>query len=522
MSWGDYCKFVDDNYLGKIVVPDEMIKLGDRVPYIMFYADIPEYLKWMTDNRNTNDCCIKKIWEERGGNEFISYLERVKSELDGKYNAANSLIDESNSGCIPTISVSISLTQNSADEGAFVASTFEVSGDAEYDGSIYEEAGSANTGTLNGNGISGLGNSNTDYAITDSGRTILGYPYDVPGGAYTYDENNILEVPSYLPNLMHTPFFYDDNRKIINGTLQKYGEGKGFFKVTYTEWIESGKTLYRWDWSEDVLDNNYVVGDGIGTKGCVFSGGSGEKKYRILTLRETFESLVPSDYNIDGVNIGDMHLSNDDCFFFLVLYKNENSEELAATIPFDIGTPLNLVSMVNESGKTTGYTGDIVISSSVTDGNITIEYVIGGSFDLNKNYQPNTGILLEETHPYYPAKEFLHTIDGVSAVSVYCNYIDFEADAKVGVSSYNGLSGMFTTSIIKEMPTGEVWTSPSGSIRSVIYKEDYLLGVSYEPNTDIDISYDNGSMTAWEKHFKLGECNTFQDLLDYGNHYFNL
>lgn len=624
-DWGKYCRFVDDTYLGKIEVPADKVKLGDRVPYVMYYADIPQYLQWMRDNENSDDCCIRELWKKRGGSEFMSYLEGLEGKYEEKINAAQSLTDEEH---IPTIDISLALRQNFADEGAYV--TYNDTWYNEWDGDenigyVVPEsaeceyhpsfAKSVDTEWDNINPISG---------DSSDKRGALSWPYSVDSTRKTYEDGEEIEVPSYLQNMMHTPYFYDDNRVMIPGTLRKFGpDGDGFFECTYyqreskqpaitttiritykldndrtysttinqgctqeeiTAWPQNqgtyqivspkiyesrvtetqeettgqyavgqtyngheiiASTTYhtetygRYGWWEAVKVpfnvEEYVVSDGEGTLTC-----KNEKKYRVLTMLEAIDSLVPSDFNVDEV--GPDGLADGDVYYFLVTYDNGPihpsetrscdagsimlpvGEYIPADIPFDLGNVLNIKSL-NDEG--TEVMGDSVLSAdtATTPSSITLTYVIGGKFNNNGSgysYIEDTGVILEETHDYEEAKAFTYSIDGVSSVTVYCNYIDFESDKKIGVSSYNGLSGLCNTSLIKAMDVGDVMVSPSGSTRSVIYKEDYLLGVSYEPETDIDVSYDNGTATAWEKHFKLGECNTMSDLVNYGNHEFGL
>ena len=71
------------------------------------------------------------------------------------------------------------------------------------------------------------------------------------------------------------------------------------------------------------------------------------------------------------------------------------------------------------------------------------------------------------------------------------------------------------------LPTGEVWNYGEASSSPVIKKE-YLNHISEEPIIDVDVEFDRGNATAFENHFKLSECNTFEDIENYGNNYFNL
>lgn len=602
-DWERFCRIVDD-YLGKIQIPMDKVKLGDRVPYVMYYADIPQYLNWLKDNENSDDCCVQELWKKRGGREFMEYLETLVDEYEDKCNEARTWTDES---LVPCVNVSLALRQSFADEGVFVPYKETLYDD--YDGD--EEIGYVDS---EGNKIAG------------DERGALSWPYSMESTRITYAEGEEIEVPSYLPNMMHTPYFYDDRKVKVAGTLKRFGpDGDGFFECTYHEmpsdppsvqvevtWKyedERGRTITMHSgwceteestaWPQNSDPETQVVHprvsqaqttkiyDGESTEyfivGSDYSGYTiassttvkyetkrafswweavkvefdpdtrmpadgdvsvyanptqGNQQYRVLTMLEAIDSLVPSEYNADDVTSG---LTDGDVYYFLVTYDNGfvnvekesscslsvdniNGTVIPADIPFDLGNVLNIRSL-NDEG--TEVMGDSVLSA-VTDSttsSITLTYVIGGKFTSGASgfdYIENTGVVLEETHDYEEGKAFEYVIDGVSSVTIYCNYIDFESDKKMGVSSYNGLSGLCNTSLIKAMDVGDVMVSPSGSIRSVIYKEDYLLGVSFEPETDIDIEFNNGTATAWEKHFKLGECNTMSDLVNYGNDEFGL
>ena len=53
-------------------------------------------------------------------------------------------------------------------------------------------------------------------------------------------------------------------------------------------------------------------------------------------------------------------------------------------------------------------------------------------------------------------------------------------------------------------------------------KEEYLTGFSLPPKIDVNVTVDRGGVSAFEKHYKLSECNTMQDLVNYGNNFFNI
>lgn len=92
------------------------------------------------------------------------------------------------------------------------------------------------------------------------------------------------------------------------------------------------------------------------------------------------------------------------------------------------------------------------------------------------------------------------------------------------VTIYNkdfGLSREGYLSTITDIPRGEIWNQEE-AISSPVIKKEYLNHISDEPQIDVDIEFDRGNATAFEKHFKMWECNTFEDLENYGNNYFEL
>lgn len=61
------------------------------------------------------------------------------------------------------------------------------------------------------------------------------------------------------------------------------------------------------------------------------------------------------------------------------------------------------------------------------------------------------------------------------------------------------------------------------SIVSPVTKFDYLIGVAFKPTVNSDVHVSRGNAAAWERHMKLGELKTFEDLETYSNGgFFNL
>ena len=61
------------------------------------------------------------------------------------------------------------------------------------------------------------------------------------------------------------------------------------------------------------------------------------------------------------------------------------------------------------------------------------------------------------------------------------------------------------------------------TIVNPVTKLDYLTGIPYKPTVKSDVHISRGNASAWERHIKLGELKTFDDLENYSNGgFFNL
>ena len=55
------------------------------------------------------------------------------------------------------------------------------------------------------------------------------------------------------------------------------------------------------------------------------------------------------------------------------------------------------------------------------------------------------------------------------------------------------------------------------SFVSPTFKTDYLVGVTFNPSIDANVFINRGNSAAWERHVKLGEIKSFEDLTNYAN-----
>lgn len=218
-------------------------------------------------------------------------------------------------------------------------------------------------------------------------------------------------------------------------------------------------------------------------------------------------------------------------YFFFVKYNNSSGTPM--TIPYHVGNTANVYLI--QSGDTNWlYRGDYIrgITSGETSGKTFIEfvYVIGGRFngDSAGTYSSPVagyGDVYYEKYNYEPVHKDLVPLDGVDNVPVWSQYIDFEAAAKEFYSPRYGLYRTGNTANIIEFSSAEQWTAKDGdgdqySYDAYLTKEDYLTAFSLPPKVDVNVTIDRGGVSVFEKHYKLSECNTMQDLVNYGNRYF--
>ena len=53
-------------------------------------------------------------------------------------------------------------------------------------------------------------------------------------------------------------------------------------------------------------------------------------------------------------------------------------------------------------------------------------------------------------------------------------------------------------------------------------KEEYLFGITSTPTVFSDLFIDRGRTTVLQSHMQLGEIKNMEDLINYGNGFYNL
>lgn len=503
-KWARYCQVVDF-CIGKINIPSRIFNKHIKVPKSMPCADVEPYIDWLTNYQALSaDCCNLRLYEDMGGEEFLDYL--VASGR-GKCDVISSKINSpSFKYAVPYIEMPLLLTQTFTDVGVLT----NVEGKA-YDDSLFGPSASPdeNTrphGTLR---ISKEGSGFTEQREIDgivmSGKGICIDQIIMSGKSMTYPASWEVESEDAYPHpfkteslirTLRSPKRYtDDEDNLLPGLFQKFDDPSGQMyrcEKTGGEWVMTAT-------GSGGLDN----GDGKSSAEV-----RNTSFYRSITVAEAGRRLAEAE-EIEGGEEGGY-------YYFKVKY--DNSPEKPMTLPYATGNTANLYLV---DGETHLYRGDYIsgIDRSTYPGEVVFTYVVGGYFymDDDDNVVPAFGgDIYKERYAVDSGHVETAVIDGVDGVPVYSEYIDFDGAAEEFYSPRYNLYRTGNTACIVEMDTAAIW-DPDFSFDAYLTKEEYLTGFSMPPKVDVNVTVDRGGVSAFERHYKLAECNTMQDLENYNN-----
>ena len=212
--------------------------------------------------------------------------------------------------------------------------------------------------------------------------------------------------------------------------------------------------------------------------------------------------------------------NNGDERYFLVRYQNgkinpkgnidnEGEHIIKIKYPFVIGKKVNC----EEYNGSLSY--DKVTSIEQDGVFCKIKYIIGADEVLGED---NSGIHYEEDLLYISGVTNDIWVDGVIPGELYYETFDYYTNSIVVYNNYLDGETILKPANIKSMPT----LTESSYYNVPLFTKEGTETMYFEPKIDVDISFNRGNASAWDKHFKLSECNTMQDLKNYGNNTFNL
>lgn len=573
-------KFVYDietYVLGKVRVPEEYAGNtieGSKVPNAIYYTNYLNYADWFSKNENdldNNENLISE-WNKRGGENFYLFLGSIYPKYLNEINYpeyGNIVLFN----YVPSnVEIPFAFVDEFSNEYSYKAYEYSVN----YDGSLYDGTIEYEKGP-NGQIESAL---TPSFKTFDEGEIVVESRLDSFIGRDVYYLNNdIYGIFDEFQNGSKL-FKCEFNGGNSDGEIVKYLSGTvTYYKnVGNDEWEEFGifniPEKYISTIQEDRLPrtvgNAYqVVGikeisssitcttittqnsDGYSEDG-MFKSISSVTIYKKTTVKYYSWCECISQSSSDGIRCGDgedidfnhsnyyrniLLLScvpdsvetsnNGDWYYYLVKYDNGytgigrgqridsiNGARKVLKIPYYNGET-NVSSYGGEFSGMVKY--DKIIGMQSDGDYLSIEYVIGATSGESIMV---SGIHYKDTYMYEP-NVFVNTIvDGMYNADVLCEMITVEQEENA-YSEDLRLERKFVPSTIVAMEVGTQWTSGS-SLRAYLFTEETSDNLLEYPNINVNISYNRGNAAAWEKHFKLSECNTLNDLENYGNNYFNI
>lgn len=286
------------------------------------------------------------------------------------------------------------------------------------------------------------------------------------GDTYTYTTDSKLQF------LRSKKLYTDDDGNLLPGLFEE--EGK-LWKYTY-----DGK---KWSHSNQPASfANKECGDGLSNGECINAN-----IYRTVSIDATVQAMLSG-------------ASTDGFYYFYVKYKN--NKETPMKIPFNVG-------VVDGNGVSNiSYDSDFV----------TFEYYYN-DIQYKETYKYNTGQTMEIV------------LDGYENITIYYNEIDYDFTEQTIYNKHYDLYREGNLADIVQYREGHVWcdddsndyVASAETVNAPIFKEEYLLGISSTFKADVNVTINRGNAAAFERHFKLSECNTMEDLELMGNGlFFNL
>ena len=508
MKWAEYCKVVDE-CIGVINIPASIYNEHIKVPKRMPCADVEPYIEWLENYQKLSaDCCNMRLYEDMGGEDMLVEMRKHQGECEEKLEQLNNLPYS-----VPYIEMPLLLMQDYTDVGVLT----------NLDGVEYE-AGS----TTRPHRVSG----HTEQVLKEI--PVSGYcgttidVIEMGGSAHTFGD---IEVESFLQTLRNRKKYTDDNDNVLPGDFKKFDNPAG--KMYVCRKANNGKWLMG---AVDADPNECKNADGV-MSGEKIVGDEGPKYppsdnyetatgkfYRTITTCEAGIRIAETEE--EETNTQDPANTH---YYFFVKYDNSSAKPM--TIPYKVGNATNVYLVDAEDNL---YRGDFIIGISAESNTFKVEYVIGGYFtgDENGNYEEWTkqelGDIYREEYDLDTKHVDYVALDGVGDVPVYSEYIDFIGASKEFYSPVYDLYRTGNTATIIRLTSGDIWSEEFNkklawkTYDAYLVKEEYLTNFSLPPKVDVNVTIDRGGVSAFEKHYKLSECNTMQDISQYGNNFFNI
>lgn len=212
-------------------------------------------------------------------------------------------------------------------------------------------------------------------------------------------------------------------------------------------------------------------------------------------------------------------------------------------------TPVNygvLTQKLQASGITFPYMSGATVPN-VSNFDVDTRYVGAQSSDFYRFGEKVTGITesrIDDVKTYNNAQQYQQgfnvenesyinfsgsNVNGISRITNFqdpITYVFLGDDNDQNLGTINQKDGLVFNDFVEGGITtfsfnGQGWNETNTSL-SAITKEEYLFGIISKPEIKNDVFIDRGIATVFEKHLKLSEVRTLDELQRYGRGYFNV
>ena len=567
ITYFPFCQNFEKYLLGKFYVPDEFAGsaiTGVYVPEYIYYADLHDYIKWFEDRNIPKDKILQKEWDKHGGDVFFAYL----NTLSGNWISANTEHDFSIQGeqtrfkfLAPYTSVPVALTQTHditwnyesyidsstpfSAVGAFSAySIFSASNFVTLTDSGYVESKLSYVSDKNATTVEGIfgvweeanvSNPTNSSILAGTYYTGTSTTIGVSVVQKTYHSGGTVEIkvlegqsaqeeaPTVHPTssmVLLVDKYLDSNDPDNSQTSTQITSGPEITgDIVLIEYI-TATTKYNYSWWEfEETNENVLCGDGEVIQ-------PNELKYQTIQTISNVKNIIKNPQCFDLYYFYTQYQNGVSCAGDPNFKVDYNSVVKRFTLPYKSNTFFDM-EYITTDGVGDLYTGNYIPKSGVTieSGMCTIHYVIGGRAYYDEQTSgftevPKTGIHYLETYPYVLGYKLI-TLDGKKDTDFYYETLNYGSNDEIVTHEEYKKTRLARKAKLIGMEVATTWTSEN-AIMAPIFTDEFSSLQQYDNKNVLDISVDRGIAAAFETNYKLGECNTLDDLENYSNNFFNI
>ena len=571
-----FFKDVETYILGKIYVPEEYNghKIeGRKVPEVVTTLTFSAYKQWFMENEvaSFSNPQLRKEWDERGGDAFFDFLSSITPKFMHEMQEPTHGKEVYFTYAVPNIELSLQMideymyeTEYAPYEYSIDINSNVVDGTREYIAPMsgigsgltpsfkeYEEGEircESKLGYLCSDNcfwvsdeISGVFSEFTNgcclfectfYSGASSSPQIRRVT-EKKEYIYDYVNGEMVFVGVKEPEIIGNEIFQEEVKPLVKGTNVYQVVGIKETATTMDDVFVESSTTYEYINDTQNIAAEYVNYDYYTAHDYIWweckKVPNSYNAWEQYTCSDgeylTFVQATGHTYKNVLILSCMPYLVNEEMYgwycYFMAKYDNGNVNRLqgepideirtirALDIPYIVDAPMNEQSLSGEWSGTVIY--DTVVSREVEDGIINIKYVIGKTSGVSYD----TGIIYSEKYRYEENCRETVLLDGLYEGEIYYNKLFKGEGTEVYSEDYNLKRKTYIADILG-MEIGTQWTSAS-CVDAALITEETTDGLIDTPNIEVSLSFDRGAAAGWEHHFKLSECNTLEDLENYGN-----